>query len=58
MNPIPNAAPSIPNALARFSAGVTSVIYAIAVGTLEAVNPDTTRPTNNHPSAGANAITM
>jgi hypothetical protein len=50
MNPIPNAAPNIPNALARFSAGVTSVIYAIAVGTLEAVNPDTTRPTNSHPS--------
>jgi hypothetical protein len=41
---------------ARSSGGVTSATYAIAVGKLDEVMPDATRPTNSQPSVGATAI--
>src|SRR5580704_2767758 len=56
INPNPNAAPNIPNFAARFSGGVTSAIYAFAVGKLAAVIPEITRPTNNQLNVGATAI--
>ena len=56
--PSPKAALTMPKASARFFGSVTSAIYAIAVGMLAEVIPDTTRPTNSHPSVGASAITM
>jgi hypothetical protein len=55
--PIPNAIPIIPNALARFSFGVTSAIYAIAVGILEVVMPEMMRPRKSQPMVGASAMT-
>src|SRR6184192_1655930 len=44
VNPMPNATPIRPNAPARFSFGVTSAMYAIAVGILEVVIPEIIRP--------------
>ena len=58
MNPIPNAAPIMPNAFARFSGGVVSAMYAKAVETLAAVAPAMIRPTNSHEIDGASAIRM
>jgi hypothetical protein len=56
MKPMPNAAPSVPNAAARFSFGVMSAIYAFAVEKLAAQTPEIARPTNSSHSDGASAI--
>ena len=56
MKPTPKATPRSPNLAARSSGGVTSAMYAVAVAKLEAVMPETTRPTNSHHSDGAAAI--
>jgi hypothetical protein len=58
MNPTPKATPRRPNFAARSSGGVTSAMYAVAVGKLDEVMPETTRPTNSHHNDGATAITM
>ena len=54
--PRPNAAPTIPKLAARRSAGVMSAMYANAVGMLDDVIPEITRPTKSQPSDGARAM--
>src|SRR5438309_10209892 len=44
MNPIPNAAPSMPKRAARFSGGVTSATYAPEMLNDADVAPETRRP--------------
>jgi hypothetical protein len=46
----------MPNALARFSGGVTSVMYAFAAEKLADVIPAMTRPRNSQPREGAKAL--
>ena len=58
IKPSPNATPIMPKAPARFSFGVTSAMYAIAVGMLEAVIPEMIRPRKSHPIVGESAMTM
>src|SRR5437899_1357670 len=53
MNPTPNATPNRPNFAARWSGSVTSAMYANDVEKLEAVIPDSMRPTNSQPTVGA-----
>ena len=48
--------PSSPNRAARSSGSVTSAMHANEVEKLDAVIPDSTRPTNNQPSVGASAM--
>ena len=56
MKPRPNAAPSRPKLAARLSGGVTSAMYALAVGMLAVVIPESTRPTNSQLRLGARAM--
>src|SRR5207244_7072576 len=56
MNPTPNAAPNMPKRRARSSGSVTSAMYANDVVKLEAVMPDSMRPTNSHHTVGASAM--
>ena len=55
MNPSPNAAPSTPNALARFSSRVMSAMYARAVVMLPPDSPSTMRAANSMKRLCANA---
>ncbi len=57
MNPSPNAMPNRPNRPARSSGSVTSAMYANEVEKLDAVIPESTRPTNSQPTVGASAMT-
>ena len=54
--PNPDAAPTNPNKPARFTGGVTSAMYAVAVADPAAVIPESTRPTNRQRSVGLNAF--
>ena len=56
MKPKPHAAPTKPKAPARFSGGVTSAMYAVAVVNPAAVIPERTRPMKSQVSEGAKAI--
>ena len=53
MKPSPNAAPIMPNALARFLTSVTSVMYACATDRLPPVRPSRMRLKNNTASTAA-----
>ena len=58
VKPRPKAALKIPKLPARFSGGVTSAMYALAVEKLAEVIPEMMRPTKSQLTPGASAITM
>jgi hypothetical protein len=58
MNPMPNAAPSMPKRAARSCGGVTSATYAPEMLNDAEVAPDTRRPRNRIGMVGATAMTM
>ena len=54
--PKPNALPIMPKAAARFSGGVTSAMYALAVDIFAVAMPESTRPAKSHQRFGASAM--